>query len=243
MFSCQECDLEFTSKSMLRTHVYSGHTEVNGIVVKDVTKLEEDLTQEEMIELTKLHEEAMVPIQEEEDWMLLIEIKNGRKMLADRYFPQLSNYKIEDICKICNRYFYHKGNIKSHMEQVHKEERPLHKVQVIPQESWLSKSLPNLEDLLATIPSNILVSEEEELESQKEFKDIMNEVKNVKVQTYQAKVPTLKCKMCKFNATSLESLEIHSRHIHEHRVIQCDQCVLKVPSGNYLKKHKKTSPF
>ena len=66
-FDCQECDLEFTSKSMLRTHVCSGHTEVNGIVVKYVTKLEEDLTQEEMIELTILHEEAMVPIQEEEE--------------------------------------------------------------------------------------------------------------------------------------------------------------------------------
>ena len=83
------------------------------------------------------------------------------------------------------------------------------------------------------------MSEEEELESQKDFKDIMNEVKNVKVQTYQAKGPTLKCKMCKFNATSLESLEIHSRHIHEHRVIQCDQCVLKVQSGSHLKIHKK----
>ena len=66
-FDCQECDLEFTSKSMLRTLIYSGHIEVNGIVVKDVAKLEKHLTQEEMIELTRLHEEAMVPIQEEED--------------------------------------------------------------------------------------------------------------------------------------------------------------------------------
>ena len=69
--------------------------------------------------------------------MLLIEIKNERKMLGDRYFPQISNYKIEDIFEICNRYFYNKGNTKSHMEQVHKQEQPPHKIQVSPQETWL----------------------------------------------------------------------------------------------------------
>ena len=35
-FDCQECDLEFTSKSMLRTHLDSDHKEFCGIVVKDV---------------------------------------------------------------------------------------------------------------------------------------------------------------------------------------------------------------
>ena len=45
---------------------------------------------------------------EKEDWMPLIEIKkkNERKMLNDKYFPQLSKNKFEDICEICNRYFY-----------------------------------------------------------------------------------------------------------------------------------------
>ena len=83
------------------------------------------------------------------------------------------------------------------------------------------------------------MSKEEELESQKDFKDIMNEVKNLKVQSYQTKGPTLKCKMCKFNATSVESLEIHFSNIHEHSFIQCNQCVLWVPSGKHLKIHKK----
>ena len=34
-FLCNECDSEFSTKSMLRTHVQSGHTKVNGIIVVD----------------------------------------------------------------------------------------------------------------------------------------------------------------------------------------------------------------
>ena len=72
---------------------------------------EEGLTIEEVDELTKLHEEAMAPSQEEEDWLLLIMIKEERNNLANKYFPRLSNYTIEDTCKVCNRYFYKKGNL------------------------------------------------------------------------------------------------------------------------------------
>ena len=58
-------------------------------------------------------------------------------------------------------------------------------VTIQPQESWLSKSLPNLADLLATIPITNLVSKEDELKSQQDFKVIMCEVKTVKVQKKQ----------------------------------------------------------
>ena len=44
----------------------------------------------------------------------------------------------------------------------------------------MSKSLPNLEDLLGTVPSNLLVSTEDELESKKDFEDIMFELKKIK---------------------------------------------------------------
>ena len=65
----------------------------------------------------------MEPSQAEEDWMLTVMIKEERKTLAKKYLPQLANYKIEDTCEVCNRYFYQKGNIKSHMEKVHKKEK------------------------------------------------------------------------------------------------------------------------
>ena len=44
-------------------------------------KEEEGLTLEEINELTKLHDEAMAPNEEEEDWMMLITIKKERKNL------------------------------------------------------------------------------------------------------------------------------------------------------------------
>ena len=120
IFDCQECDLEFTSKSMLKTHVSSGHNELNGIVVKDVTQKvvnekdgevdkllvaseeegyqheeeEENLTIEEIMELSKLHDEAMAPTEEEEDWMNIVIIKEERKNLKNKYLPQLCNYKV-----------------------------------------------------------------------------------------------------------------------------------------------------
>ena len=82
-------------------------------------KVLEGLTLEEWEELEILHEVEMLPSQEEEDWMLKINIKEERKNLASKYLPWLSNYKIEDICVICKRYFYKKGNIETHMKEVH----------------------------------------------------------------------------------------------------------------------------
>ena len=93
---------------------------------------------------------------------------------------------------MCNRYFFQDGSLKTHMRTLHHEGHVFQKFQVIPQKNWLTKSLPNLEDFLATIPSNSLVSREEELESENDFEDIMCEVKNVKVDTIQDKNPTFK---------------------------------------------------
>ena len=142
-------------------------------------KVVEGLTLEEREELEILHEVEMLPSQEEEDWMLTINIKDERKNLASKYLPRLSNYKIEDICVICNRYFYKKGNIETHMKEVHIIEQPPQMLQVIPHEGWLSKSLPNLKDMLATIPLDILVSEEDQYVSKRDFEEIMCEVKQV----------------------------------------------------------------
>ena len=47
------------------------------------------------------------------------------------------------------------------------------------------KSLPNLEELREAIPSNCLVSEEDDLKSRQDFKEIMCELKSVKVENQQ----------------------------------------------------------
>lgn len=91
-------------------------------------KEEEGLTMEEQEELEILHEEEMAPTQEEEDFMLLAIIKEERAILAKKYLPVLSNYKVEDICKICDRYFYKKGNLELHIRNVHFEEKNTFKV-------------------------------------------------------------------------------------------------------------------
>ena len=111
------------------------------------------------------------------------------------------------------------------------------KVQVIPQESWLAKSRPNLEELLATIPLDTLVSKKEELESQQEFKDIMSEVNNVKPLVSEGVKVIYKCKNCKFNSTSTTSLKTHNKTIHDHVVLKCDKCPVCTLSEAVLKKH------
>ena len=62
------------------------------------------------------------------------------------------------------------------MERVHKEEILYHRVQVVPEENWLSKRLPTLADFLAKIPANILISKEDELNSKKNYDNIMCEL-------------------------------------------------------------------
>ena len=66
---------------------------------------EEGLTEEEREDLETLHQEEMSPTLEEEDWMLLIVIKEQRNVFAKKYFPVLSNYEVGDICHICERDF------------------------------------------------------------------------------------------------------------------------------------------
>ena len=120
-------------------------------------------------------------------------------------------------------------------------------VTIQPQKGWLSKSLPNLEDLLSTIPLSSLVSEEDELKSQQDFKDIMFEVKSVKVQNQHKEKTTLKCKQCKFNTTSLESLSIHIQNIHEPFIIKKSLNLINGEAGGLSdvesNQHSRSSSF
>ena len=209
----------------------------------EIDQKAEGLTLEEWEELETLHELEMLPSQEEEDWLLMIIIKEERKTLAKKYLPRLSNYKIEDICQICKRYFYTKGNLDTHMKKVHIIQQSPQMLQVIPQKNWLTQSLPNLEDCLANIPANFLVSKEQEIESQEDFKNIMFEIKNVKTEPFQNKSLSLKCPECNFNTLCKESLETHIKHIHDPCIIQCGQCLLWMPSEQRLRIHKKLNHF
>ena len=83
------------------------------------------------------------------------------------------------------------------MIKVHSEGKIMSKIQVIPQENWLAKSLPNLEELLETIPLNTLVTKKDELELQLEFQEIMCEVNNIKSKIEEEVKPIFKCKKCK----------------------------------------------
>ena len=142
--------------------------EVLFVDVDDFEEREDRLTPEEMFELTQLHEEAMIPTQEEEDWMLLIDLKKERKVLAHLYWPNQAHYKIEDICNICNRLFYKKGSIKTHIKKVHSEGLNIQNPKEIPQDILLTKSLPNLQELLETVPFNTLMTERDVLEFKKD---------------------------------------------------------------------------
>ena len=185
--------------------------EVLFVDVDDFEEREDQLTPEEMFELTQLHEEAMIPTQEEEDWMLLIDIKKERKVLAHLYWPNQAHYKIEDICDICNRLFYQKGSITTHIKKVHSEGLNIQKTKVIQQDSWLNKSLPNLQELLETIPLDTLMSEKDVLELKKDFQDKIYEVKNVLHKIPTSVKPTLNCTKCKFKSTSKDSLKTHKK--------------------------------
>ena len=158
--------------------------------VDDLEEREDQLNPKEMFELTQLHEEAMTPTQEEEDWMLLIDIKKERKVLAHLYWPDQAHNKIEDICDICNRLFYKKGSIKTHIQKVHSEGPIIQKTNVTREDSWLTKSLPNLQELLEIIPFDTLMSEENVLELKKDFQDEIYEVKNVKHTISKSVKPT-----------------------------------------------------
>ena len=57
-----------------------------------------------------------------------------------------------------------------------------YQVTIQPQKNWLTKRLPNLGELLATIPISSLVSKEDELQSQQDFNDIRFKVKKIKVE-------------------------------------------------------------
>ena len=245
IYDCSECGVIFKTSNLLENHNVKHH-QVHQEEKKHKEEQEqqewneeEGFTENEIKELTKLHEEAMAPSQEEKDWMLLAMIKVERKTLANKYLPQLSNYKVEDTCDICHRYFYTKGNLQSHIERVHKDETFSHKIQVVPEEEWLSKSLPNLADLLATIPANTLVSKDDEIYLQKDYEQIMCELKEVKVEINTNQSPTINCDKCKFNATTSESLQIHNENVHETHVFKCEQCSLFVPCVQVLKIHKK----
>ena len=83
---------------------------------------------------------------------------------------RLSKIKIFD-CSECGLLFPTLNDQNIH-EEKHGITSQISQITITPHESWLSKSLPNLEELLETIPSNCLVFEEDDLKLRKDFKEI-----------------------------------------------------------------------
>ena len=65
-------------------------------------------------------------------------------------------------CTECGLIFSTLNDKKLH-EEKHRCNPQISQVTIKPQKNWLSKSLPNLKELLETIPLNCLLSEEDEL--------------------------------------------------------------------------------
>ena len=249
LYDCSECGELFMIVYQFNQHIDKHHQEEK---IGEVTQLlytreleanQELLTEEKEVELTMLHQEEMAPSQKEMNWMLQTKVKNERKILASKYFPKKSDYKIEEICEICNRYFYTKGNIKMHMVKEHSQspsKTQSKQTLIKPHESWLSKSLFNLEDLLSTVPSDFLVCEEDEIKLKLDFKNIMHDVQSLKVISHEDKKPTFQCNKCKFNATSMGSLNIHTSNVHDQVIYRYNKCRFCVLSHKDLSIHKKT---
>ena len=99
--------------------------------------VEEEFTHEELKELEKLHEEAIFPSQEEEDWMLMEQIKEE--------LTTLEKYRVKDVCPVCYRMFFKKGSFQKHMQEIHNKSEFKKIKQESNTKSWLSKSLPNID--------------------------------------------------------------------------------------------------
>ena len=83
IFDCSECGNIFPTNKEYLSHIKRCHTTATQNTKSEVS--EESLTLEEFMEVTKLHDEAMAPTEEEVDWMLLVTIKEERKSLKSKY--------------------------------------------------------------------------------------------------------------------------------------------------------------
>ena len=106
------------------------------VIIEEKWKVEDIFTHEKLKELTMLYKEAMNPSQEEEDWMLMVEIEKGRK--------EIQKYKVEDICPVWTRIVFKKEIIESRIQKTHYEYDVVQSKQEDLKESWLSKTLPNM---------------------------------------------------------------------------------------------------
>ena len=228
---CDSCDTSFKSMKQLDVHMKKIHFESEDLRIKRLTKSVETVRQCEI----NSYNQNNLKFKDCSECGLIFTSKEDLKHHNKNIHKWRESYNMFDV-DIIKLHDDLQGNLQS---PVHKEEESSPKVQVFPQENWLSKSLPNLKELLATIPVHTLVSKEDELESKKEFDDIMCKFKDLKVQSAIDKKSTLNCTSFKFNTTTSESLKIHNENVHEPIILKCGQCPLLFPSENVLNTHKR----
>ena len=204
---CDDCKLNFRTIPILDVHMKLVHKET------EYERIERTLNAKYAVQQSQNPNQQV-----NKNQMTLTAIKNYICTECGVVFSTLNDQRVHEE----EHHNIKEESILKIPEQVDQNPKSL-QITIQPQEGWLSKSLPNLEDLLATIPSNKLVSKEDEMKSQEDFKDIMCKVKTVKVINHHEIKSTLKCKKCKFNTISKESLKIHVKNVHEPIVLSCDQ--------------------
>ena len=114
-FDCKECDYEFASKAMLRSHVDSGHSEVKGIVIKDVN-----------ISTSVKIESVEVDINTKRIWCNLCNLEFSNELMlmqhSESYHRLTQNNDAQKFkCNECDITFPRKYMLIQHNKNGHKE--------------------------------------------------------------------------------------------------------------------------
>ena len=232
--SCKSCLQSFNSKEELKNHLKLVHFKCkwcNFLTISTKTMKEHFLS----------HHPKVQPEPEAKNRQA------GPQLKPNTGSGGLSRFKITvepyNKCHTCNRLFFFENNLETHMTKVHsgKEDIVAEKepTSVKPEKDWLKRSLPNLGEMLETIPKNLLVSKEDESKSEYEFMEIINNVKNTQCESFEVNKLTMKCRSCDFHSASNKSMEIHIDNVHNLVFYKCEECGTKLRSELKLDAHIK----
>ena len=156
---CDSCNIKFENMKQTDVHMKNVHGESLDLRIIRLTKAVETVRQHEQISLKQTSENIKIPN------------KNDSKIFdcSECGILCLTNNEYTNHIKKDHNLNIKRTNTKEERifeipKKIYQNQQFL-QIPIQPQEGWLSKSLPNLEDLLATIPLNNLVSKEDELKS------------------------------------------------------------------------------
>ena len=101
---------------------------------------------------------------------------------------------------------------------------------IVPDKEFLTRNTKDLEDMLKALPKETFYTED--IEFQKDFKDILNE----KVDDCNTN-DKFTCDQCKFKASSARCLNAHKRLVHDATFYVCKQCQRRTKTVSAMKEH------